>query len=60
MIGEIGNHLWQSTVFVAVAALLSLLLRSNGAHVRHAVWTRPPCTGSTGAWRQGVPPCRFA
>jgi uncharacterized protein (TIGR03435 family) len=39
MIGEIGNHLWQSTVFVAVAALLTLLLRSNGAHVRHAVWT---------------------
>jgi uncharacterized protein (TIGR03435 family) len=39
MIGEIGNHLWQSTVFVAVAALVTLVLRKNGAHVRHAVWT---------------------
>lgn len=39
MIGDLGNHLWQSTVFVAVAALVTLVLRSNGAHVRHAVWT---------------------
>jgi bla regulator protein blaR1 len=39
MIGDLGNHLWQSTVFVAVAALVTFVLRNNGAHVRHAVWT---------------------
>jgi uncharacterized protein (TIGR03435 family) len=38
MIGELSNHLWQSTVFVAVAGLVVLALRNNGAHVRHAVW----------------------
>jgi hypothetical protein len=31
MIGELGNHLWQSTVFVAVAALVAFALRNNGA-----------------------------
>ena len=38
MIGELSNHLWQSTVVVAVAALVAVALRNNGAHVRHAVW----------------------
>jgi hypothetical protein len=32
------NHVWQSTLFAAVAALLTLALRSNRARVRHAVW----------------------
>lgn len=38
MITDLGNHLWQSTAFVAVAALVAFALRNNGAHVRHVVW----------------------
>jgi bla regulator protein BlaR1 len=38
VIGDVGNHLWQSTACVAVAALVAFALRNNGAHVRHAVW----------------------
>jgi bla regulator protein BlaR1 len=38
MISELSNHLWQSTAFVAVAALVAFALRNNGAHVRHVVW----------------------
>src|SRR6185437_6338538 len=34
----LGNHLWQSTVFAAVAALLTLLLRKNHARTRHWLW----------------------
>jgi TonB family protein len=33
------DHLWQSAAMLAVAGLLTLLLRSNSAHVRHALWT---------------------
>ncbi|HUP02771.1 MAG TPA: M56 family metallopeptidase, partial [Bryobacteraceae bacterium] len=33
-----GNHLWQSTVFGAAAALLALTLRGNRASVRHWLW----------------------
>jgi uncharacterized protein (TIGR03435 family) len=36
--GPIGNHLWQSTAFAVVAALLSLALRKNNARVRHWLW----------------------
>lgn len=32
------NHLWQSTLFVAAAWLLSLALRNNQARTRHWVW----------------------
>jgi len=32
------NHLWQSTVFVALAGLAALALRKHGAHVRYWVW----------------------
>ena len=32
------NHLWQSTLFVCVIALLTLLLRRNRAAVRHGLW----------------------
>ncbi|HTM25283.1 MAG TPA: M56 family metallopeptidase [Vicinamibacterales bacterium] len=38
MIAQLTNHLWQSTVFALVAALLALALRRNGAHVRYWVW----------------------
>ncbi len=34
----LANHLWQSTLFVIVAALLTLLLRKNQARVRHGLW----------------------
>jgi len=34
----LANHLWQSTLFAAVAALLTLLLRNNHARTRHALW----------------------
>ena len=32
------NHLWQSTLFAVVAALLAFALRRNGARVRNAIW----------------------
>lgn len=32
------DHLWQSSAVLAVIGLLTLLFRSNGAHVRHALW----------------------
>ena len=34
----LANHLWQSTVFGALAALLTLALHRNQAHVRHSLW----------------------
>ncbi len=34
----LGNHLWQSTVFAAVAALLTLLLQKNHARTRYWLW----------------------
>ncbi len=33
-----GNHLWQSTVFAAVAGLLTLVLRKNHASARYWLW----------------------
>ena len=38
MLSAIGDHLWQSTLVAVAAALLTVLLRSNRAHVRHAIW----------------------
>jgi uncharacterized protein (TIGR03435 family) len=38
MIGEITNHLWQSTVFASAAALLALAFRKNRAEVRYWLW----------------------
>jgi bla regulator protein BlaR1 len=32
------NHLWQSTIFAAVVAMLTLALRNNPARVRHWLW----------------------
>jgi hypothetical protein len=34
----VANHLWQSTVFALVAALLALTFRSNRAEVRYWLW----------------------
>jgi bla regulator protein blaR1 len=34
----IGNHLWQSTLFVAVVALLTLAFRRNRAGARYWLW----------------------
>ena len=38
MIPALTNHLWQSTLFAAVAGLLTLALRKNRAQTRHWVW----------------------
>jgi bla regulator protein BlaR1 len=38
MIELVGNHVWQSTVFLAAAGLLTLALKSNRAQVRYGVW----------------------
>jgi bla regulator protein blaR1 len=32
------NHLWQSTLFAVVAALVTLAFRKNRAHVRYCLW----------------------
>jgi TonB family protein len=32
------DHLWQSTAVLVFAAMLALLFRNNGAHVRHGLW----------------------
>jgi uncharacterized protein (TIGR03435 family) len=34
----LANHLWQSTLFAAVAAILTLALRKNSARVRYRLW----------------------
>jgi len=38
MISAIGNHLWQSTVFAAAVAVLTIALRHQQARVRYALW----------------------
>src|SRR5579863_8361512 len=38
MIGQWTNHLWQSTLYAVVAALVTLAFRKNGAHVRYCLW----------------------
>ena len=35
----LGNHLWQSTLFAGIIALLALLLRNNRPALRYAMWT---------------------
>jgi len=37
-LGPVANHLWQSTLFASVAALLALLLKNNRAAVRYGLW----------------------
>jgi uncharacterized protein (TIGR03435 family) len=38
MLGAIGDHLWQSTLVAAAAALLTVCFRNNAARIRHAIW----------------------
>lgn len=38
MIELVGNHLWQSTLFAAAAALLTLAFSHNRAQVRYWLW----------------------
>ena len=38
MMETISDHLWQSTVFAAGIALLTLAFRHNRAHVRYWLW----------------------
>lgn len=38
MIGEITNHIWQSTVFAFAVALVALAFRKNRAEVRYWLW----------------------
>ena len=38
MIPGLLNHLWQSTLFIAAAALINLALRKNAARTRYAIW----------------------
>ena len=35
---SLGNHLWQSTLFACVIALLMLALRNNRAQIRYCLW----------------------
>jgi bla regulator protein BlaR1 len=38
MIALLADHLWQSTLVAAVAALLAIVLRRNRPQVRYAIW----------------------
>jgi RND family efflux transporter MFP subunit len=38
MLGEVTNHLWQSTLFALAVALLTLFFRTNRAQVRYWLW----------------------
>ncbi len=38
MMGELANHLWQSTAFAMMAGLLTLAFRKNRAPVRYGLW----------------------
>ena len=38
MIGDLSNHLWQSTVFALVVALLTAAFRNNRAQIRYGLW----------------------
>src|ERR1700757_4966245 len=35
---ELCHHLWQSTLFLSIVALLALLLRKNQARIRYWLW----------------------
>ena len=38
LLTAIANHLWQSTLFAGLAALVALALRKNHARVRYQLW----------------------
>jgi len=42
-LSPLENHLWQSTLFAALAGLLTLALRNNHARLRHWVWLAASC-----------------
>jgi bla regulator protein BlaR1 len=42
-LSPLANHLWQSTLFAAVAGLLTLALRKNPARARFWVWMAASC-----------------
>jgi bla regulator protein BlaR1 len=35
---SVGNHLWQTTLFVGLVWLLTIVLKKNRASVRHWLW----------------------
>jgi len=35
---QLGTHLWQSTLFVGMCLVATLLLKHNRASIRHAIW----------------------
>ena len=37
-LSPLANHLWQSTLFTAVAGILTIALRKNRARVRYWLW----------------------
>ena len=62
----LGNHLWQSTLFIAMAGFLALILRKCHARVRYWVWLAASikflipfsllvAMGSRLAWSPGSP-----
>ena len=66
MMPAFANHLWQSTVVAAVAALLALALRTNHARARYWLWMAASLKflvpfsllveiGSQWHWRTAVP-----
>src|SRR6266545_5424495 len=38
MIGNMANHLWQSTAFAAAVGLFTLAFRKNRAQIRFQLW----------------------
>jgi uncharacterized protein (TIGR03435 family) len=65
------DHLWQSTLFAAIAGLLTLALRKNRARVRHWVWFTASCKfliplslltglGSQVQWRMTPAPAKVS
>ena len=69
----LANHLWQSTLFAGVAAILALVLRKNRAQTRYLLWLSASVkflvpfsllvgVGSQFEWRNAVavwPRCRW-
>jgi len=43
MLGDMTNHLWQSTLFAAAAGLLTVAFRKNPAKVRYWLWFSASC-----------------
>jgi beta-lactamase regulating signal transducer with metallopeptidase domain len=70
MIGELTNHVWQSTVFAAAAGLLTVAFHKNRAKVRYWLWFSASVKflvpfallmslGSHFAWRPAAPAVSF-